>query len=118
MAAWMHSPGHRANILQPAYREIGFGVIAGNPAAHDGTGATFVTEFGVVERSARLALSASTGARRAAAQDARSKRVRRPPPARPACAPAAARIALAPAPPPAPPPRRRAAVASVHAGLN
>ena len=31
MAAWMHSPGHRANILQPQYRQIGFGVIAGNP---------------------------------------------------------------------------------------
>ena len=31
MAAWMHSHGHRANILLPAYREIGFGVIAGNP---------------------------------------------------------------------------------------
>jgi uncharacterized protein YkwD len=32
MAAWMHSPGHRANILQRDYRQIGFGVIAGNPS--------------------------------------------------------------------------------------
>jgi uncharacterized protein YkwD len=53
MAAWMNSPGHRDNILLPAYRQIGFGVIAGNPNANDGAGATFVTEFGVVERSIR-----------------------------------------------------------------
>jgi uncharacterized protein YkwD len=53
MAAWMNSAGHRANILLPAYREIGFGVIAGNPQADDGAGATFVTEFGVVQRAAR-----------------------------------------------------------------
>ena len=50
VSAWMASPGHRANILQPAYREIGFGVVAGNPAARGTGGATFVTEFGVVER--------------------------------------------------------------------
>jgi uncharacterized protein YkwD len=53
MAAWMQSPGHRANILQPQYRQIGFGVIAGNPNAGDGSGATYVTEFGVVQRFAR-----------------------------------------------------------------
>jgi len=52
MAAWMNSPGHRANILQPAYREIGFGVLAGNPASRDSGGATFVTEFGFVDRAA------------------------------------------------------------------
>ena len=50
MAAWMDSPGHRANILQPAYREIGFGVLAGNPSSPQNGGATFVTEFGVVAR--------------------------------------------------------------------
>ncbi len=27
MAAWMASPGHRANILNPAFREIGIGVV-------------------------------------------------------------------------------------------
>jgi uncharacterized protein YkwD len=27
MAAWMASPGHRANILNPAFREIGLGVV-------------------------------------------------------------------------------------------
>jgi uncharacterized protein YkwD len=45
--AWMNSTGHRANVLHPAYREIGFGIVVGNPKASDGFGATFVTEFGV-----------------------------------------------------------------------
>jgi uncharacterized protein YkwD len=55
MAAWMNSPGHRANILEPDYREVGIALVAGNPNAHDGSGATFVTEFGRVERPAQSA---------------------------------------------------------------
>jgi uncharacterized protein YkwD len=75
MAAWMNSAGHRANILQPAYREIGFGVLAGNPASRGNGGATFVTEFGVTARSTRTSSggSRSTSARRAAAK-ARERR--------------------------------------------
>lgn len=42
---WMHSPGHRANILQPAYREVGVGVALGAPGRDEG--ATYTTEFGV-----------------------------------------------------------------------
>jgi uncharacterized protein YkwD len=68
MAAWMHSPGHRANILQRDYRQIGFGVIAGNPNANDGAGATYVTEFGVVQRLA---------SRQNGAQSASTKRAKR-----------------------------------------
>ena len=49
MQAWMNSPGHRANILDPSYREVGIGVVAGNPAAADGAGATYATEFGATE---------------------------------------------------------------------
>jgi uncharacterized protein YkwD len=49
MQAWMNSPGHRDNILNPRYREIGIGVVAGNPAAADGLGATYATEFGALE---------------------------------------------------------------------
>src|SRR4051812_46635569 len=57
MSAWMHSAGHRTNILMPHYRQIGVGVIAGNPSARDGAGAgaTYVTEFGAVDRPARAA---------------------------------------------------------------
>ena len=70
MAAWMGSTGHRANILQPAYREIGFGVVAGNPASAQNGGATFVTEFGVIDRPGRTGSTRTTGtsARRAAAK--------------------------------------------------
>ena len=42
---WMHSPGHRANILQPAYREIGIGIVPEAPRP-DADGATYTTEFG------------------------------------------------------------------------
>jgi uncharacterized protein YkwD len=70
MAAWMASTGHRANILQPAYREIGFGVLAGNPSSPANGGATFVTEFGVMNRPGG---SRSTSARRVAAK-ARERR--------------------------------------------
>jgi uncharacterized protein YkwD len=64
MAAWMASPGHRANILQPQYRQIGFGVVAGNPNGKDGSGATYVTEFGAVDRPARTS-TRGNGARQA-----------------------------------------------------
>jgi uncharacterized protein YkwD len=42
--AWMHSAGHRRNILDRSFREIGIGVALGAP---NGTaGATYVNEFG------------------------------------------------------------------------
>lgn len=45
MTAWMNSEGHRANILNEEYGEIGFGLAMGTPP--DRTwGATFTTEFG------------------------------------------------------------------------
>jgi uncharacterized protein YkwD len=42
---WMNSPGHRANILSPAFREIGIGLAIGAPAP-SGPAATYATEFG------------------------------------------------------------------------
>jgi uncharacterized protein YkwD len=45
-AAWMHSSGHRTNILKPAYREVGIGVHRGVPD-DAGAGATFTLDFGV-----------------------------------------------------------------------
>jgi uncharacterized protein YkwD len=44
VTAWMHSPGHRANILDGSYREIGIGIALGAPVG--GGGATYVNEFG------------------------------------------------------------------------
>ena len=44
--AWMDSPGHRANILNGRFRDIGVGVVVGVPVAGGGQGATYVNEFG------------------------------------------------------------------------
>jgi uncharacterized protein YkwD len=53
MQAWMNSPGHRENVLNPGFREIGVGVVGGNPAAANGLGATYATEFGTIEDAER-----------------------------------------------------------------
>jgi uncharacterized protein YkwD len=45
---WMHSPGHRANILNGTFRDIGIGIATGAPiagGAHAG-GGTYTTDFG------------------------------------------------------------------------
>jgi uncharacterized protein YkwD len=44
VAAWMHSAGHRRNILDRSFREIGIGVALGAP--NGGSGATYVNDFG------------------------------------------------------------------------
>jgi uncharacterized protein YkwD len=43
---WMHSPGHRANILQPRFRHVGIGIAAGAPQPGVGSAATYATNFG------------------------------------------------------------------------
>jgi uncharacterized protein YkwD len=48
VSGWMHSPGHRANIVNPAYREMGLGVALGAPVrvtAASGA-ATYANQFG------------------------------------------------------------------------
>jgi uncharacterized protein YkwD len=45
--AWMESPGHRANILRPQFREIGIGIALGAPVGSGGDGATYTADFGV-----------------------------------------------------------------------
>jgi uncharacterized protein YkwD len=44
VAAWMESPGHRANILQRRFHAIGIGIAAGTPDG--GAGTTYSTDFG------------------------------------------------------------------------
>ena len=112
MSAWMHSAGHRANILMPQYRQVGFGVIAGNPNGRDGSGATYVTEFGVVERPARATRSsAASHDRKSSKRRSASRRHK----ARMRARRSRARVALAPR-------SRRGRVigrvASTHAGLH
>jgi len=45
VAQWMASPGHRRNILEPAFRDIGVGVAGGSPG-EPGEGVTVTTDFG------------------------------------------------------------------------
>ncbi len=50
VAAWMASPGHRANILNSAFREAGMGIVPRLPASLGGgeAGAMYTEDFGVV----------------------------------------------------------------------
>lgn len=52
VAAWMASPPHRRNILEPSFRSIGIGVATGVPVrgVAAAIGATYVAEFGVHRR--------------------------------------------------------------------
>jgi uncharacterized protein YkwD len=44
---WMHSPGHKANILNPSFRDVGIGFVAGIPGARRVDGGTYTTDFGL-----------------------------------------------------------------------
>jgi uncharacterized protein YkwD len=44
MDTWMHSPGHRRNILDPNYRELGVGLALGRSG--DGWQVEWVQTFG------------------------------------------------------------------------
>ncbi len=46
VAAWMESPGHRANILNPRFRHLGVGLSTGAPKRTSLRSATYVTHFG------------------------------------------------------------------------
>lgn len=47
VAAWMASPGHRANILSGAFLEIGIGIASGAPVPGlGGRAVTYANEFG------------------------------------------------------------------------
>ncbi len=51
--SWMGSPGHRANILQRRFREIGIGIVLGAPSGSSRTSAaTYNTAFGTRSRAA------------------------------------------------------------------
>ncbi len=52
MQAWMQSPEHRRNILDPRFRQIGIGITTGVPMVPDEgqAGATYATDFGATWR--------------------------------------------------------------------
>ncbi len=69
VTAWMTSPGHRQNVLRARYREIGLGIVAGNPQDADGGGATYATTFGARSRpAAKRARKPVRSARRVSAR--------------------------------------------------
>ncbi len=71
--SWMHSQGHRDNILNANFDEIGVGIVPGSPrgGALD-AGATYVTEFGFRQ----LAPGASRTSASAASKSRTAKRSR------------------------------------------
>lgn len=46
VSTWMHSAGHRANILDRRFREFGAGVAAGAPVRWNGPAGTYTMDFG------------------------------------------------------------------------
>jgi uncharacterized protein YkwD len=47
VSMWMHSPGHRANILSRRFKDIGIGIARGAPESGQHDAATYTTDFGV-----------------------------------------------------------------------
>jgi uncharacterized protein YkwD len=52
VASWMGSAPHRANILNPDFRDSGIGIVAQAPGRYSGgqQGATYTQQFGVITR--------------------------------------------------------------------
>ena len=44
--SWLRSPGHRENLLNPAFREVGFGAATGRFAPEPGNTTMWVADFG------------------------------------------------------------------------
>lgn len=64
--AWMNSPGHRHNILEPEFTEVGIGIVPGTPG-DPAWGATYTTDFGDVTHAAATTASTTAVARAASA---------------------------------------------------
>jgi uncharacterized protein YkwD len=83
--AWMNSPGHRHNILEAEFTEVGIGIVPGTPG--DPTrGATYTTDFGdashaaaTTASTAAVARAASAGAKPAARTAAKTARATKAP---------------------------------------
>jgi uncharacterized protein YkwD len=72
---WMHSSGHRANILSASFTQIGIGIASGAPQSGVRGGGTYATDF----TSGGSADSASAKAKRPAAGCATKARAARRP---------------------------------------
>jgi uncharacterized protein YkwD len=47
---WMHSPPHRANILDPSLRDFGVGIARGDVLNGGSRGATYTLDLGARSR--------------------------------------------------------------------
>ena len=45
--AWMHSPEHKANILEPRFESVGVGFTRGKPGKRGANAGTYTTDFGM-----------------------------------------------------------------------
>jgi uncharacterized protein YkwD len=72
VAAWMASPGHRANLLSGDYTEVGLGVVLGTPDDRS-AGATYTTDFGQRAAAAPRRRVARACARSASTRGKRSR---------------------------------------------
>jgi uncharacterized protein YkwD len=77
IAAWMASPGHRANILRPEFDEIGMAVVTGAPGLDAATAGTYVADFGTREDGGAAAPRPRAKRRAKAKAKARAKKLRR-----------------------------------------
>lgn len=57
---WMASDGHRANMLDPGFRDIGVGIVVGRPGAATGDSATYTADFGMITVKAATAKTTTT----------------------------------------------------------
>src|SRR5204863_8692363 len=46
---WMNSPGHKANILAPDYKDVGLAACMGSPTTSTSGGTVYVNNFGAKE---------------------------------------------------------------------
>jgi uncharacterized protein YkwD len=65
VAAWMASAGHRANILDGDFTEVGVGIVGGTPV-DAARGATYTTEYGMRAGAAAAPVAATRSAARSA----------------------------------------------------
>jgi hypothetical protein len=67
----MNSEGHRHNILEPDFTEVGIGVVPGTPG-DPSWGATYTTDFGNVTHAAQTASAVASAASAVKGASARS----------------------------------------------
>src|SRR3954467_9305041 len=74
--AWMNSEGHRHNILEPDFTEVGIGIVPGTPG-DPSWGATYTTDFGNVTHAAQTPSAAASAVKGASARSAAKKAAKR-----------------------------------------